>query len=459
MARARAQRESKLLVVEAWATWCHTCQSMRSFVFTDPLLKPVADKFVYVALDTDRPVNAPFVERFPITSWPTMLALDPGQSGTALTDERVVARWTGAMTAAELLGRLDRLTAKAEGAEQVLAQADGAAAEGKWDAAASLYADAVRQSVADRPRALLGQVQALREKKDYSGCVELLENSLAATGNGAAATDFGAYAMSCLDHYADADRRQRLRQKLRAHLLTLVQDLSAPLSVDDRSDGYGSLSELSDALGDRAAGDRYADARLRLLEAAAAAARTPVEAATFDAHRLDSYRRLKRFEAAEKMLLASAKAMPQDFNPPSRLARLYWDMGRLDEAQVQVNEALARSYGPRRAALLELQANIRHGMGHTREAVQSLLAAIQVVESMPVRNEHKLALLRKQIVALESILSRAATPGQSKPGANVAPKASPEGGRPVAAAPRRMVQGRDGRAAPALHVAAENTVK
>src|SRR5438105_2814589 len=69
-ARARAQRESKLLVVEAWATWCHTCQSMRSFVFTDPLLKPLAERFVYVALDTDRPVNNRFVERYPIIAWP-----------------------------------------------------------------------------------------------------------------------------------------------------------------------------------------------------------------------------------------------------------------------------------------------------------------------------------------------------------------------------------------------------
>jgi thioredoxin-like negative regulator of GroEL len=432
-ARARAQRESKLLIVEAWATWCHTCQSMRSFVFTDPLLKPVADRFIYVALDTDRPVNAAFVERFPINSWPTMLALDPGQRSAALSDERVLARWTGAMTAAELLSRLGRLTTRSSGADKLLEDADAAAAEGRWDAAAPLYAAAVQQSVSDRPRALLGQIQALRERGDYAACADLVHTSLTATGNGAAATDFAAYAASCLDHLNDADRRQKLRQRLRGHLLSLVQDYSAPLSVDDRSDAYGTIIELCDALGDRPAGDRYADARLRMLEAAAAAARTPAEAATFDLHRLDSYRRLRRYDAAEKMLLASIKALPTDFSAPSRLARLYWDMGRLDEALRAVNEALGKAYGPRRASLLELQANIRHGLGQTREAVQSLLQAISVVESMPARNEYRLALLRRQIAAMQSILSGTAKPPHSSPGKPPAGDMVARPSRPVAA--------------------------
>lgn len=434
-ARARAQRESKLLIVEAWATWCHTCQSMRHFVFTDLLLRPVADRFVFVALDTDRPVNARFVERYPIASWPTLLALDPGQSATPLRDERVLARFTGALTAAELLGRLGALNARPSGAAQVLAHADAEAAEQKWDTAAALYAEAARQTVVDRPRALLGEIQALREKNDYVGCVQLVDTSLAATGNGAPATDFASYAATCLDHLTDVDRRQRLRQRLRAHLHSLVEDLNAPLSVDDRSDAFGSLIELSDALGDRPAGDRYAEARLRLLEAAAYAAKTPTDAATFDSHRLESYRRLRRYDAAEKMLLTSLRALPGDFNPPARLSKLYVDMGRLDDALFYINEAIGKSYGPRKATLLEQQAHIRHGLGQTREAVQSLLAAIAVMESQPNRNEHRLALLRKQIAALQSTLhappQQKAAPGQSQP--SQPQSDSPAAQHPVAA--------------------------
>ncbi|MDW8283165.1 MAG: thioredoxin family protein [Myxococcales bacterium] len=463
-ARARAQRESKILIVEAWATWCHTCQSMRSFVFPDPVLRAVADRFVYVALDTDRPVNMPFIERFPINSWPTMLALDPGRAANPLSDERVLARWTGAMTAPELLMRLQRLTMQSEGVDRLLEQADAAAADGRWDVAAPLYAAAAQQSVVDRPRALLGQIQALRERGDYNACADLVETSLAATGNGAAATDFAAYAASCLDHLDDADRRQRLRQGLRNYLVSLVHDPQAPLSVDDRSDGFGTLIELCDALGDRAAGDRHADARLRMLEAAANAARSPQEAATFDLHRLDSYRRLRRYAEAERMLIASVKALPGDFNAPTRLARLYYDMGRLEEALHYVNDALSKAYGPRRATLLELQANVRAALGQTREAVQSLLQAISVVESMPVRNEYKLALLRKQITAMQSILMSNAAKGPRSEGGPRPTPVPAQLQRPVAAAAlplspvagRRLAhQGRDGRLGAALHVLSE----
>ncbi len=452
-ARMRAQRESKLLIVEAWATWCHTCQSMRNFVFTDPLLRPMADRFVFVALDTDRPINAAFVERFPIASWPTMLVLDPGQSGTALKDERIISRWIGAMTAPELLGRLGHVTARPAGVDKLLEDADTAASEQRWDAAAPLYADVVQQSVMERPRALLGQIQALREKSDYPACVELVATSLQATGNNANATDFAAYAAACLDHDNDADQRQKLRQRLRGYLTALVDDSSAPLSVDDRSDAYGTLIELSDGLGDGVTADRFAESRLRLLESAAAAARTPADASTYDLHRLDSYRRLKRYDEAERMLTTSIRALPNDFNAPARLAKLYQHMGRLDDALQKIDDALSKSYGPRMANLLEIQANIRQGLGKTQEAVQSLLAAIVVIESQPIRNERKLALLRKQIASLQSTLSSPSL----RPGSKTSPSSlpvqgpgrqSPTGQRPMAVTPAaatvRLTQGRNG---------------
>lgn len=402
-ARARAQRESKLLIIETWATWCHTCQSMRSFVFTNPLLKPMADRFIFVSLDTDRPVNAAFVRRFPIMVWPTMLVIDPGQSSRS-GDERVLGRWTGAQTAPELLGRLAKLTTRSEGVDRQLEQADAAAAEGRWEQATALYREAAGVTVSERPRALLGLIQAFTQRGDYRGCVDLVSTSLPATGNGAAATDFATYAVSCLDKEEDADLRQKLRLRLKEHVRSLVDDDRAPLSVDDRSDGFGTLIELSDALGDRPAGDRYAEARLRMLESAAAAARTAADAATFDQHRLESYRRLHRYEPAEKMLLQTARALPGDCNAPYRLAKLYYLMGRLDEAAAMVADALGKAYGTRRALALELQATIRHGQGQTREAVLSLTAAINVIESQPPRNEVKLQQLRRQVAAYQNAL-------------------------------------------------------
>src|SRR5262249_25461603 len=42
-ARARASAAGKLLFVDAWAPWCHTCLSMRNFVLSDPSLAPLAE--------------------------------------------------------------------------------------------------------------------------------------------------------------------------------------------------------------------------------------------------------------------------------------------------------------------------------------------------------------------------------------------------------------------------------
>ncbi|HSP78351.1 MAG TPA: thioredoxin family protein, partial [Myxococcaceae bacterium] len=33
------------LFVDTWAPWCHTCRSMRAFVFTDPALARHAERF------------------------------------------------------------------------------------------------------------------------------------------------------------------------------------------------------------------------------------------------------------------------------------------------------------------------------------------------------------------------------------------------------------------------------
>lgn len=403
-ARQRALGSKRLLVVDAWAAWCHTCLSMRNFVFTDPRLRPVADRFVYLAIDTENPRNADFVARFPIQSWPTLLVLDPAAQNDG--SARVLARFTGAMTAPELLSRLEEL-GRATSAEQVpLGEADAAAAAGHWAAAAVLYARAAARTEL-RPRARLGQIQSLRRLGQSLACAELADAAHDEVGRSAIATDFFSYGSLCLDSVPDVDTRQRLRQKLRGYLEAVVTDPRAPLLPDDRSDGYGTLTELADTLGDQAGGDHYTEARLQLLEAAAAQATNPVAAATYDAHRLECYRRLKRYPPAEAMLLGSEKALPGDYNPPARLARLYFEMGRLDDALPRIDRALRLAKGPRRVSMLELKAGIQHGLGQTRPAIASLEEALRLAQpSSPTAEalRTKAAELRKNIEALQRTL-------------------------------------------------------
>jgi tetratricopeptide (TPR) repeat protein len=399
-ARAKAARSGKLLFVDAWAMWCHTCLSMRNFVFTDPQLQPLADRMVYLALDTEEPSSAAFVQRFPISSWPTFLVMN--------AEEKVVARWTGAMSAAELSSRLKTVLSMQAQQQPRLALADAEAAAGHPLEAARLYEDAMSEP-GSRPQALLGLLQALRELGHHERCVEVYEQSFREVGKSALATDFAAYTGSCLDKLSDVDRRQKLRRRLRSDLEYLLADAAAELSMDDRSDAYGTMIELSDALGEPAEGDRLAKARLELLEKAAAAAISPTVAATFDAHRFDSYRRLKRWQPAESMLLSSAKALPTDYNPPARLARLYYETGRIEEAQRYVDLALSRCQGPRRVSMYELRASIANSQGHTRAAIESLTSAIsiyQASQSAATRGTEtpRLRALRQQVTALEAKL-------------------------------------------------------
>lgn len=420
-ASAKARQAGKLLVVDVWALWCHTCLSMRNFVFTDPLLREVAGSFVYLSIDTEQPGSAAFVQRFPIKSWPTMLVIDPRAPRAPGGEEPVLARWTGAMTARELLTRLRELAGAP--ASPQLAQADAAAAAGRATEAAALYEKAAQQP-AVRPQALLGQIQALRESGAKAACAELGDAAFEQLGKSALATDFASYAADCLDTYGDIDTRQKLRRRLRTRLERLVGDAQAELLADDRSDGYGTLIGLADALGEAPAGDRYALARAQLLEAAAQAAPSAVVAATFDAHRLDSYRRLKRYAAAEAMLLGSLKALPGDYNPPARLARLYHDMGRLDAALAQINQALALCAGPRRIGMYELRASIQHGLGQTPAAMQSLRAAMAIVQGQikpGAPPPGKLASLEKLLATLESTQPRDAPVPPAAPPAPVRP--------------------------------------
>lgn len=54
----RAARErNKLVFVDLWAPWCHTCLSMRSYVLTQERI-PALEHFVLFAVDTEKEQNA-----------------------------------------------------------------------------------------------------------------------------------------------------------------------------------------------------------------------------------------------------------------------------------------------------------------------------------------------------------------------------------------------------------------
>src|SRR5215470_4390991 len=87
-ALAKARAEKKPLFLDSWATWCHSCLSMRSFVFPDPGLRPAKDAVVWLSAETEAEKNREVVEKFPADGLPIFLNNEPNT-------EKVIGRWMG----------------------------------------------------------------------------------------------------------------------------------------------------------------------------------------------------------------------------------------------------------------------------------------------------------------------------------------------------------------------------
>src|SRR5262245_5187675 len=63
-ALAHAKAQHVPVFVDAWALWCHSCLSMKKYVLSDASLAPLADRFVWAEIDTEKPKNEGFVVKY-----------------------------------------------------------------------------------------------------------------------------------------------------------------------------------------------------------------------------------------------------------------------------------------------------------------------------------------------------------------------------------------------------------
>ena len=59
-ARKDAIAGKKLIAIDVWATWCHTCLSMKHYTLQEAPLKRVAEQHTWLSLDFDKTANAAF---------------------------------------------------------------------------------------------------------------------------------------------------------------------------------------------------------------------------------------------------------------------------------------------------------------------------------------------------------------------------------------------------------------
>lgn len=364
LAKARAEGK-RTIAVDVWATWCHTCLSMKHYVLSDPAMAELAERHVWLALDYDLEDNAAFFERHPVSVFPTFLVLDA-------ETEAVIARWAGSGS----LEQMRTFFAHAAPGDDPLSRGQRALAQARHDEARAIFEAALASPPEDparRTRLLLGWLETLYAT-DKPACAQQGRARLSETDDTSQGADFAALVAYCGASLETEEARAVMRDVV-ARLAPLAADPAARLSVDDRSTAWGIVQMAYEALGDEPRARAAVELRLGLLEAAAAAAPDAKARATFDYHRMEAYLHLGRAAEAIEMLEASRKAQPEDFNHPWRLAKVYLHQGDHPRALAAIDDALAKGYGGRKLRLYSTKIDVLLDAGRAADAKATLTAA------------------------------------------------------------------------------------
>jgi len=355
---------------------------MRASVLTDARLVKLAGQFAWLDIDTEKPRNFAFVERFPIEAWPTIFVIDPAS-------ERVVLRWMGTATAEEL----ERLLAGAvrtlrhvttDAAGQALARGVELAAARKHAEAATAFREALDAGGPGwpgRPEAADALLQALTAARDAAGCAGAARALLPTLAAGPAKARVAAAGLSgAVDLEAPGARAEAIAVLEPAARGALV---FPGVLADDRSGLHdailGARKASRDELGARAAAAEW----LGWIEAESARATTPMARSAFDGARLTAAMALGDVPRVIPALEASARALPDQYFALAYLARGYLEAGRPREAATTARTAAALAEGPRKVNVLVVQARALRAAGDVAGAKVAVEEAIRHGDKLP----------------------------------------------------------------------------
>jgi thioredoxin-like negative regulator of GroEL len=398
LAEARAKKVP--IFVDLWAPWCHTCRSMREFVFTDPALAKYAGRLVWLSIDTENGKNAPFVKRYPIQAWPSFYVIDPGS-------EKVVLRWVGGATVGQLEKIFaDGLAAVGGGGVRsgaALAKADALYSDGNYEDAAAAYREALPLLPAGSPqyaRAAESLLYCFQTLRDDSACVLLARQELSHLRKTPSAANLAGTGLDCaLRLPPNAPDRAETMAAFESQARSVLADKSLKLAADDRSALYGSLYEAREDAKDAAGAHEIAVAWVASLDGEAARVTSPAQRTALDPNRLNAFDAAGQIEKAIPMLDRSQKDFPDDYNPPARLALVYLKLKQYPAALAASDRALLLVYGPRKLRVLAVRADIYKEMGDAAALRKTVEDALAFAEALPQgqRSETTVASLKKQL--------------------------------------------------------------
>jgi len=385
-----AKASKKLLFVDAWAPWCHTCVYLREHVLTRPAFAAFEQDVVFAAVDTEQARNAGFLEKFPVESWPTLFFIDPAS-------EQLVLKWIGSADETQMTALL--AAARAKGTP--VAEADALLAKGDAAAAADKYLAAMKSGGGDSPaRTALSALSAQYLAKQYESCTKTAVESLAVLTSAGDRVNGIVWGLDCaLELPASPERNKQLAALAAEGKKALALD---GVLADDRSGLYDVLVTERQEAKDGVAAEALALDWLTFLEREAAKAATPAARAVFDPHRVGAALAAKHPERALDALARTEAEFPKDYNPPARLALLYRELGRLDVALAAIDRALSKcTEGPRKLRLFETRASILEKQGDAAGRKKTLEAALAYAKALPKgqRSAQRIAQLEQAVAA------------------------------------------------------------
>lgn len=371
---------------------------MRAYVLTDAALTKQAGRFAWLSIDSEKPKNSAFIEKYPISAWPTFLVIDPKA-------ETIVLKWYGSATVEQLARLLDdgvnALKGGGGAAEAALARADRLNGDGKPAEAAPVYLEALQAGGAKWPRrerAVESLVMAWQFARNQEECARVALTLAPSLARGRSFLNTVASGLSCAIGGGQAGWAADAVAKLKPLAEEAVR-LPDQLA-DDRADLYATLVGLYGQQKDADAAKKLMAEFAAFLDNHEKTAPNAEARASLDTYRVMIAIRTKEPARAVPALQASERDLPNDYNPPARLASLYSAMGRYDEALAANGRALAKVYGPRRIQVLVSRSSIYEKKGDKAAARGAVEEAIKFASSQP-KSERQVESLKKQLERLK----------------------------------------------------------
>ncbi len=354
---------------------------MRATVLRDPALVKMAGRFVWLDIDTEKEGNAGFLEKFPIEVWPTFLVIDQ-------VTEKPVLKWLGTATADDLVRLLvdgERAVkgGAGEGADALLARGDRENGAGRTAEAVALWEKALAAGGPNWPRrsrTLESLVIGLQASGEPRRCAEVALAEAPGMARGQSFANVVSLGLACAND-ADAPWARGAAASLEPLAAEAVK-LPGVLA-DDRAGLYDALAAARTKAGDEKGARARTEEAWKFLVAERAAGKTPEARTMLDSWIVGAAMDLHDPGRAVPLMAESEKAAPKDYNPPFRLAILYLELERTDEALSANGRALALAYGPRKIRVLTQRSSILEAKGDGAGARKAIEEAIAYAGTLP----------------------------------------------------------------------------